>query len=414
VLLFPVVHFTTNVTIIRTYLVALGALGMYLGFRPWLRLGYSRAVPAAAFLLSVLWTTSFFGALAQPNFFVTVAALAVVGYAVLALRAPKNRRYLLAVAGWTALMALLRPSDATWLAIPMVLALFAVRSIPVRRRLVAGGTVLVGLALGWSEWVVEAYVSYGGFFQRLHDANAENTPGLHFSLLAEARDINGPVLCRPCSGVPLTVAHFAWWFALPPLIAIGLFSVRRSRRFLPLALATLGGTTVLLEYCLTISYAAPRFLLPAYALLALPSAAGIAALLRWRPKTTWHLAVVAVVACLLLAQAADQARVLRHAVHEATRNRDRFTNAANVLRTQGVRAPCIIYGHFGPPVAFALGCNDLPVGPVAVARTSTGTTVAALTPKVDHGAFPGWQVVHLKADSRWVAHILRPLGAAAP
>lgn len=411
VLLYPVVHFTRNVTIIRFYAAALGTLGMYFGFRPWLRLGYSRSVAAAALLLSALWSASFFGDLVQPNFFVAVSGLAVAGYGVLALRAVNKRRYLVAAAGWAALMGLIRPSDATWLVVPLVLALLAVRAVPARRRLVVGSTLLVGLGLGWSEWVIEAFVRYGGFFHRLHEANAQNTPGLHFSLLAEARDINGPILCRPCTGVPLSVSHFAWWFAVPPLIALGLASARGTRRLLPLALATLGGTTLLLEYLLTISYAAPRFLLPGYALLALPSAAGIAALIRWRPGSVQHRAIVTAAIALFAVQLATQGNTLKHEVAIATSNRDRFLTAAKVLRHQGVHAPCTVFGHLGPPVAYALRCNDLPEGAAAVAAVPTGLTAVNVTDTPDLAAFRGWQSVQLGFSGhwkQWTGHILRP------
>jgi hypothetical protein len=410
VLLYPVVHFTTNVTVIRIYLSLLGSVGLYLGLRPWLRLGYSRAVAGAALLLSGLWATTFFGALVQPNMMVAVVALGVVGYSVLALRAPRKRRYLIAAGGWLALMALLRPSDATWLAVPLVLVLLLIREQPLRRRMLVGSVLLVGLGLGWSEWVIEAFVSYGGFFHRLHEANALNTPGIHFSLLTEARDINGPVLCRPCTGVPLTVSHFAWWFAVPPLTAIGLLSTRRTPRFVPLVLATVAGTAILLEYCLTISYAAPRFLLPTYALLALPCAAGLAAIFRWRPDTTLALAVIAAVFGLLGAQFAGEAQVAHRDVVHAADNRNRFLDAAAALRAVGVGAPCVINGHFGPPVAFALGCSDEPKGAAAIARVNVGTTVAVLTPGRAAHAYRGWQSVPLKSTGTWTAHIRAPDG----
>jgi hypothetical protein len=407
-LLYPFVHFTTGVTAIRTYVTVLGSVGLYLGLRPWLRLGYSRSVAGAAFLFCGLWATTFFGALVQPNMLVAVVAVGTVGYAVLALRVPGRRRYLIAAGGWVALLGLLRPSDATWVAVPLAVALLLAREQALRRRLAVGSVLLAGLGLGWSEWVIEAFTSYGGFFHRLHAANAENTPGLHFSLLAEARDINGPILCRPCTSGPVTVSHVAWWFALPLLAAIGLLAARGTKRFLPLALATLGGTAVLLEYLLTISYSAPRFFLPAYALLALPCAAGLAALFRWRAGSVRNLAVVAAVFGLLGAQIAIQANVVTRQVAETRIARDRFLTAAAALRSFGVRPPCVINGHAGQPVAFALGCNDVPKGAAEIAELAKGVTVIKVTPGPQAHAYRGWLSVPLKAGGSWTAHVLRP------
>jgi len=407
VLLYPLVHFTTDVTVVRCYLSVIGTALLYLGLRPWLRLGYGRTVALAALLFSTLWATTFWGALVQPNLFVAEAAAAALGYALLALRAEAVRRNLAVTTLWVAAMGLLRPSDATWFVIPVVAGILLVRTVTWRRRAVVGVGLLVGLGLGWSEWVIEAFASYGGVFHRLQQANALNTPGIHFSLGAEARDINGPVLCRPCSGVPVSGWHIAWWFAIPILVTIGLLATRGTIRFLPLALATLGGTTLLAEYVLTTNYAAPRFLLPTYLLLALPCADGLGWLASWRAAATTRARVVTGIAALLVVQTVSQLMALNHSVVQATASRTRFTAAADRLRAAGVQAPCIVYGNYGPPVAFALGCNDHPSGKSAARRVRSGTTVVVLTrgPAID---YPKTQTVELKSSTAWVAHILAP------
>jgi hypothetical protein len=404
VLLYPLVHFTTDVTAVRTYISVLGTAFLYFGLRPWLRLGHLRSVAGAALLFSLLWASGFFGALVQPNFIVATLAVGAVGYFVLALRAVRTHRYLVATAGWLALMALVRPSDATWVAGALLAALLVIRSVSWGRRRVVGAAVLGGLILGWSEWVIEAQVAYHGFFSRLHTANKMNTPGIHFSLLTEARDINGPVLCRPCSGVPVSASHIAWWFAIPPLVAIGLYGARHTRRFLPLALATVCGLAVLAEYVFTVDYAAPRFLLPTYLLLALPCAAGVGTLIRWRPDPDSKARMVTAIALVLAIQAVTQADALTQSVNQATANRARFLTAANRLRAAGVQAPCIVYGRYGPPVAFALGCDDHPQGTEAFARIPTGTTVVVLT-SAREPAYQSWASVRLKRHSGWTAYI---------
>jgi hypothetical protein len=91
ILLFPVAHFTTDLDVLRTYLVIIGSVALYLGFRPWLRLVPTTTVPVAAALLGSLWTTSFFGAEAQPNYMVAALGIAAIGYALLSLRHIQRR-----------------------------------------------------------------------------------------------------------------------------------------------------------------------------------------------------------------------------------------------------------------------------------------------------------------------------------
>jgi hypothetical protein len=405
-LLFPFVHFTTGVTAVRSYVSVLGALGLYLGLRPWLKLGYGRVVALAALMFTSLWVATFFGALVQPNYLTATAGAAALGYAMLALRGDRYRVSLVVAALWLALMALLRPSDATWFGVPLVAALLFVRSAPLRRRLAVGAALVGGLALGWSEWVIEAYTSYGGFFHRLYLANQENTPGLHFALGAEARDINGPVLCRPCSSVPVNPMHFAWWFLIPPLVAIGLYGARRSTRLLPLALATLCGTGVLLEYLLTINYASPRFLLTTYLLLALPCAAGAGWLVQWRPWPNargWFLTGAVAV---IVVQFATQIVVTNHAVNHAAVERTRFPRAAVALQAAGVHPPCLLYGHLAPPVAFAMGCGNMPEKQTLVER-ARGNTVVWLGPPRPGSPYVHGQTV-LLGHLNWRGHILWP------
>jgi hypothetical protein len=88
------------------------------------------------------------------------------------------------------------------------------------------------------------------------------------------RALAGPTLCRPCTQ-PFARSATAWRFAVPPLVALGI-AVAVSRRQATLAvMPTCAGLALFAEYTVTISYAAPRFLLPAYALASIPAAQGL-------------------------------------------------------------------------------------------------------------------------------------------
>jgi hypothetical protein len=415
VLLFPMVHFTVRVALVRVYVVVLGTVAMFIGFRTWVRLGFGRLVAGAALLFSLLWTATLFGAEAQPNFTVAMLSVAVAGYFLLAVRENSGRRYLLPLAFWVALLALIRPSDATWMCIGLGAAMLVMLWRSQRRSLIVGATLIAGLVLGWSEWVIEAYASYGGFFHRLHEANADNTPGLHFSLLTQASVVNGPTLCKPCH-MPVSVPPMAWWFAIPPLILIALLAARGTKQFAPLMVATVAGTALLAEYTFTVAYGAPRFLLPSYALYALPVAYGLGALLSWRSEPAVRYAVAAALVVLLGVQAVTQNTFLRHNVSHLTVSRNRYLTEAAQLHQAGVHAPCVIYGTYGPPVAFQLGCNDHPRAPRVLPKVATGTTVAEMTAtRRGLHALPSWQTVQLfrsGPNRNIVAHVR--FGGAPP
>ncbi|MFI1350754.1 hypothetical protein ACH4UR_31415 [Streptomyces lydicus] len=63
-----------------------------------------------------------------------------------------------------------------------------------------------------------------------------------------------------------------WWFVLPLAAAGGVLAAARARRLAAALIPVLCGLSVARPYLLLIDYAAPRFLLPAYALAAVPVA----------------------------------------------------------------------------------------------------------------------------------------------
>ena len=171
----------------------------------------------------------------------------------------------------------MRPGDAVFLAAPLVVAALAVAHW---RRWQLAAAIVAGLVVGSLEWVVEAYVRVGGVFARLHAATAEQGGfGLHLGILAQLRALNGPVQCRPCT-IPWQHPQLSvWWLALPALVALGLFAARRAGRLESGLLTAVCGLVVAVQYLFLIDYGDPRFLIPAYALLAVPVADALAWLL---------------------------------------------------------------------------------------------------------------------------------------
>src|ERR1700677_793171 len=214
----------------------------------------------------------------MPDMWSALGGLAAVGCF---LRWIRNGGGNLALAGLGASVAwvtLVRPGDAVYLAAPLIVAaIVGWRRLAFRRRLVPVLVIVGGLLAGGAEWVIEAYARFGGISRRLRAAGAEQGGfGLHFALPDELRALNGPTLCRPCTvGVRDPVLDL-WWFLLPVLVAVGILAARAAGQLGSALLPAVCGLCLAVQYLLMIDYAAPRFLLPAYALFAVPVADGLA------------------------------------------------------------------------------------------------------------------------------------------
>ncbi|WP_329191891.1 MULTISPECIES: hypothetical protein [unclassified Streptomyces] len=245
----------------------------------------------------------------------------------------------------------MRPDDAVWLVIPLLCAALAV---PPWRRAALAAVLVAGLVVGGAEWAIEAHLRYGGLLPRLRRASEiQGGLGWNPAFADQMRSLGGRTLCRPCDG-PLSRPYPAlWWFAVPPLTAGALFAAYRKGRVQLVAVPTAVALFLALPYLLMIGYAAPRFLLPAYALLAIPVALCLTQLIaacRTRP-----LALSALCAALA-AHLALQFTIAGGAAARSRADRVAFTAVAGELRRLGVRPPCILSGAEAVRAAFATGC----------------------------------------------------------
>jgi hypothetical protein len=338
----PVALFTPSVIAIRVYLSVLSGLGLLLAYWPWLRLRASPVVPVAAALFAGLWLSLFYANEAMPNMWVAYCGVAGVALVCLAEVRPRPRLALAGLVTAFAIASLVRPTDASWLALPLLVYGLLRR----RPRIVVA--VAAGLTIGWSEWIVEAFLHHGGPLTRLKAAGADNATGLHFSLPDHLRALNGPLLCRfgvECGGFPLE--QIAWFAAVPIFAILGVWATRR--RALVLALAT--GLSLALSYFFTVGYAAPRFLLPSYALLALPVAASLAWLCRRR--ATMVFAVVGVL-CYFTLQGLS-ALVYGRNTHAARASAPAVVSGLHAI---GMRTPCFLYGHNAVQIGYLARCTS--------------------------------------------------------
>ncbi|WAL97240.1 ArnT family glycosyltransferase [Streptomyces sp. Je 1-369] len=297
-LIAPVATWSDSVVLLRVWLTLLATAALYLGFRPWLRflIRPSGAAVAAA-LYGGLWFVLFYASAAMPNHYTAMGAVGAVG---LFLRARQSPVTCAGVAGGLALATLMRPNDGVALGAPLLATALLVPAWRGWSRVLA---VLGGLAAGALPWIVEAYVRFGGVRERLTEASevqGDLRPLL--SVVHHLTVMDGPLLCRPCDSDTVRPLSAEWWFLLPLLVAVGLWSARGGSRgvgaprrearqgpqgrppqpssaVLPgCLLAAAVALSVALPYLVLVPYAAPRFLAPTHALLAPAAALGVLAL----------------------------------------------------------------------------------------------------------------------------------------
>ncbi|MET7454258.1 hypothetical protein ABZT03_20690 [Streptomyces sp. NPDC005574] len=355
----PIASWSSSVTLLRIYLAVLSGLGLLLALRAWRGLFPVWVRAVAGGLFASLWVTVFYGPQAMPNYWVAVGALAGTGCFLHAQADSRDRKALWGVGLSAALMAWMRPTDAVWAVLPLLALLVAVRRW---RRPALLAALLVGLAAGAAEWVVEAYVSYGGLGRRLSDASAiQGGLGWHIAVADQLRSLGGRALCRPCGGAMPHPAVTLWWFALPVFAALGLMIAVRARR-IPATLVPLAcATTVAVPYLFMIGYAAPRFLLPAYALLALPVADALVHLVASTGRSRRPV-VVLLVALALAGHLAVQYVVLDRTVQRTDAAHEDWERTATALHRLGVSAPCLVTGYENIPIGYYAGCSSASTG----------------------------------------------------
>ncbi|WP_229703683.1 hypothetical protein [Streptomyces albiflavescens] len=402
VLVAPLTLLTSSTLALRVYLAVLSGAGLFLALRTWRRLRPTPVLALAGLFFAGLWVTQLYGPQAMPNLWVALSGLAAVGCFLRATRDPADRRALVGLGLALAAAALFRPSDAVWLSLPLAAAGLVVRHW---RRPALLAVLAAGLALGGAQWIVEAYLSYGGVAARLHRASAiEGGIGWHIAIGDQVRTLaGGPELCRPCT-VPWRHRTSAiWWFMTPVLALGGILAAARAQRLAVTLLPALCGVSVAVPYLLLIDYAAPRFLLPGYALLSLPVADALATMSRSvRPRL--RPAATALVAALLAVQLASQHVVLTRAVRATADGTGDYARIAADLRTYGVRPPCLITGRLATPVGYQARCTS-----GQITGHNQNTTVAKILATARHEPVAVLVRPHHKPPAyarQWTSHRL--------
>ncbi|MGY0071498.1 hypothetical protein ACWZEH_32995 [Streptomyces sp. QTS137] len=410
----PVASWSESTALLRVYLAVLSGLGLYLALRAWHGLFPTRVLVTGGAFFASLWVTLFYGPQAMPNQWVALGALIAVGCFLRHHADRSARGALLGIAAGAALMALMRPTDAVWVTAPLLVLALAGRHVRLLLALVAG------LGAGAAEWLAEAYAWYGGPGERLAEASRiQGGLGLHLAVDDQLRSLGGRGLCRPCTGAMPHPVITLWWFALPLLAVLALVVAVRARRALRTVLPLACAATAALPYLFMIGYAAPRFLQPAYALLAVPVADTLWHLVR-TPAGTWRPVVTSLVALALAGHLSVQLAVLVHTVDRNTDDRRDWARAAGELHRLGVRPPCLITGHEAIPVAYYTGCSS--GGTAGNNENITAAEILSVADRVPVAALTGPGGTPPGYARAWPAHTVKGLqvriaptpGQAAP
>lgn len=393
-LAWPVAELTTSTAVLRVWMALLSGIGLYLALWAWRTLLPTRVLVLAGALFGTLWITLYYGPEVMPNLWSAYGALAAVGCFLTALRRPLDRSPLVGLVLAVTLTGLMRPPDAAALVLPLaVVALFARGG----RRTGLLVALLAGAALGCGEWVIEAYVRYGGLSERL-DRASEIQGGTSWNIAVDdqIRALDGRTLCRPCEVPWRHRATAAWWFALPPLAAGGAVAAARARRHGTALLPVLVASCLAVPYLFLIGYAAPRFLLPSYALLALPVAACLWSLVSF-PAGRWRPALTGLVVAALIGHLAIQLSVTLTDLRNNRAMSSAYRATAARLHAVGVRPPCLLTGDHAVPMAYYTGCASRQIGgpdgsitPAGVLTAARSRPVAVLVPR--HGRPPAYAV----------------------
>ena len=357
----PLQALTGSSVALRVYLAALSSLALYAAYAVWLRVRPDGSVALAALVFGSLWTSVFYGPSLMPNVLIALAGVLATGTLLCAAlgRAPAWLPW----AGGAAVAAttLIRPGDA----VPLLGALgLAVLAHPQWRRRVVGllAPLVAGAAVGAVPWLVEAQLRYDGIWPRVRRALSTQGTGERFVPDYQLRAFDGPLLCRPCvrEQQPIPLSGVVLWAVGLALVVLAVWvALRRtpageSREVTLLPAWT--GAVLALPYLLLVGYAAPRFLLPAYALLALPVAHALRHLVN-AVAGPWRAVVAAGVAVGLLAHGTVQLSILGSIMEGSQNGRDRWLRVAEVLERHEVRPPCVLLGRESAPVAYLARCD---------------------------------------------------------
>jgi hypothetical protein len=365
----PILQLGGSLDQLRLFLAIASAAALIAAFRTWVPIIGFGAV-AAAFLFAGAWPALFYGSELMPNLWMALIAVAATGVLARRLADGAGRHDELVAGGLVAFAALIRPLDAVVLTAALILLPIAVR----RATLPWVVYVVLGLVAGWAPWLVEMSARLGSPIEAFAAAARLGHTG-HWSLFENARQYlslsDGPTIGPvPRPGIP--VSGVLWLVGLAILVGIAVRASIRRTLLPPLVVPIAAGIALAAEYIVFTDAQAPRFLLPALALLTIPAGSGLVSIVtgtrnRQRAERVRFVAG-AVAAIAVIAWAVVQLAIAARVEAGVIGPRASAERAGVRVRRLSAGEPCQVYaeGSF-PMVGFAARCHAAPLGKVLAA-----------------------------------------------
>jgi hypothetical protein len=348
----PVTLLTGSPTALRLYLTVLAGLGLFLALLAWRGLRPAWVLALAGVVFGGLWAAQAGAALVFPNFWAAIGGASGVGLFLRGVRRIVSPRYVfILLTAATACTALMRPADAVFLFVPLIIAAVAKKEW---RSPAVLWAIISGLVLGLGEWLAETYMYFGGLFARLRAASLAGG-GTGFHPLNGLRVLNG-------SAGWSYPATLAWWAVFLLLASVGVWVAGRSKGW-PFALVpAVCALSVYVLYSFP-NLVSARYLLPAWILLAIPVADAIA----WisvRAQGRLRLAGITAAVIFVVAGLVSQHIVLDR--QWGIRQAEIATNGRVIseLYHLKVRPPCVVtsdsaqrFASSAIPAAYHLYCS---------------------------------------------------------
>jgi hypothetical protein len=341
---------TRSLPVVRAGLAVAAAIALVGAFWPWVPT-IGAAAPAGAAAVASSWTTLFYGSEVMPNLWVALAGLAALGFATGPRRAEGHLDDL-AAALLLAAAALLRPFDA------IVLAAAAVGGalLVARRSGRTAGILVAGVAAGCLPWFVEVTARYGGVGEAFAQAIAVahvSVPGPWERVLQYLAMVKGPTI-GPVADPGIPVIGVAIVGLAATLAALGIVEGRRTGSAGPAAAALGGAVLLAAAYVGFVGGVAPRFLLPAIALVSVAVGTGLVAVWRRAAGTVPRTVFVALVAAWTVWQVGLAVRW----ESAATRQRGDVEVVGRRIASANDGRRCVVASIVGAPqLGYASGCR---------------------------------------------------------
>ena len=360
----PVLQLGGSLSHLRLFLAVASAAALVGTFRMWVPVAGFGAV-GAALLFAGAWPVLFYGSELMPNLWMALTGVAATAVLARRFAGRAGRHDELIAGGLVAVAALIRPLDAVVLTAALVLLPIALR------RATVSWTVhlALGLLAGWTPWLVEMTARFGSPWDAFAAAARTGHAG-RLSLFDNARQYlalsDGPSL-GPVADPEVPLFGVLWFIGFGILVVLGIRASSRRGLLPAVVVATAAGVALATEYVALTDGQAPRFLLPALALLTIPAGFGLTTIVagiraRDDPRRFAGLAVACI---LVIAWVAVQMGIAARVEADVAGQRASAQRAGFEVRRLASGEPCQLYseGSF-PIIGYSAGCRAAPLGKV--------------------------------------------------